>query len=130
MKHIIVILFISTSVFGLDVVGNWKLFNKKQPFSFCGLIAYSTILKFSENGTVERINSNNKVIFENTKRIYTIKNDKLNVYLENKDLGVVSNFILKNSSTNQRFELEAMDSGCYMATDIKHKSNTFMMCKV
>ena len=126
---ILLFLLITMSLYaqGINVVGTWKLLNKKHPFTCCGLVAYGTTLNLSKQGNVDIVKNNSVT---STTRHYKIHGNKLNFYLENKQAGMLSNFFMKHSSTNKTFLLKKTSDRCFHAEQIGNKNNTFLMCKV
>jgi len=109
-----------------DITGTWKL-RSKRPHNFAGIISYGGTFVLSPDGTVIVL-QNNKTI-TGAMRKYKLHNNEFNVYLENKQAGVLDNFFLKHSSLNQTFKLQQIDDKCLLATQQKQKTNTFTMCR-
>jgi len=123
---ITLLFLISMSLSAFDITGTWKL-NSKHPHNFAGIISYGGTFFLSSDGTVIAI-QNNKTVTGTTRK-YQLHNSELNIYLENKQEGVVRNFFLKHSSANQTFKLQQIDDKCLLAIQQEQKTNTFTMCK-
>ena len=129
MKFLFIIL-LTTSIYAINIEGTWKLssITKTHPFNCCALIGYGTILKFNKDGTITPITKHQSSITGTHKR-YKLNGNHLNVYLENKKIGMIASFFMKYSSSNKTFVLKQIDKNCYKATDIKDSNNLFIMCK-
>ncbi len=129
MKFLFIIL-LTTSIYAINIEGTWKLssITKTHPFNCCALIGYGATLKFNQDGTITQITKYQSSVTGTHKR-YTLNGNYLNVYLENKKIGMMANFFMKHSSSNKTFVLKKIDKNCYKAIDIKVPNNLFIMCK-
>ena len=113
------------------MTGIWKLFNKKHPFNCCSLVSQTVILKFNKDSTIDWLSSPNQAnIFKATKRKYSLKNNRLTVFLDNKNFNIVQRFMLRRVISSKTFQLKKINSRCFQAVDIQHRGNNFVMCKV
>ena len=126
----LLIIMILTSVHAFDISGIWKLSSavKHRPFTFCALVTYGLTIKFNTDETISIIKKQKTNITE-TKRKYKLKAYDLNVFLDNEQMGMLPNFFLHHSSTNQTFKLHHLSENCYLAVDQNNKNNRFKMCK-
>jgi len=128
---LLLIIMITTSLYSLDIIGTWQLSStvKNRPFKCCALVAYGTTIRFNIDKTINIINKHGTNI-TGTKRKYTLKGYDLNIFLDNKQIGILPNFFLNHSSSNQTFKLHQLNNNCYIAVDERNKNNTFQMCKL
>ncbi|WP_457746875.1 hypothetical protein [Sulfurimonas sp.] len=129
MKSFLIFILI-TSTYALDITGTWKLSSnvKNRPFKCCALVAYGTTIRFNTDKTINIINKYGTNV-TGTKRKYTLKEHNLNIFLDNKQIGMLPNFFLNHSSSNKTFKLHQLNKNCYLALDKRNKNNTFQMCK-
>jgi len=120
-----------TSAYAFDITGTWKLSTtvKSRPFNFCGLVSYGTVIQYNKNNTIKAI-SKYGTNTTGTKRKYRLSNHNLNIFLENKQIGVLPNFLLHHSSSNKTFRLHQISKSCFLATDQSNMNNIFRMCKI
>ena len=122
------ILLLSNSIYAIDIIGTWKLTNKTTPFTCCALVSYEIVLVFNQDNTIE-LAKKQKTMFSTT-RHYQLKNDELTMYLKNENSSIIQNFFMRNSSTNQTFQLKQSNNACYKAAQVGRTSNSFEMCKI
>jgi len=130
MKFLFILLILITSIYAIDITGIWKLSTtvKNRPFTCCALATYGTTVRFNADQTLNIIKKHGPNV-TGTKRRYTLKSSDLNIYLDNPQIGILSNFFLHHSSSNQTFKLHQLNKNCYLAVDQRNKNNTFQMCK-
>ena len=109
-----------------EINGTWNL-SGEHPIRFNGIIGYSFKIDFKNDGTFTLLGNRSSIT--KTVHRYKIKNNKLDVYLENKNIGLISTFMLRHSSASQAFILQKQSTKCYLAIDKKISTNKFIMCK-
>lgn len=137
MKKLLCLIMMSTLAFSttpkIELIGVWEIssINQYQPLYIASSIAYNIVLRFNNDGILDKAQQNYQTFAPTTYSWKIKRNDQIHVKSNPSTGNFFSNFILR-SHLNDYIKIEEfLGNGCYRV-QVKHSNSKKpgKMCKI